>query len=185
MSTDKPPLPRGRLATILGLGVSVAALSGLIQLQNVWAHAEPAGDTVELEADETAVAPSGDERVAQAAPPESTPVVVATIANPVPQVDDTGVEAHEPTPADARPPEGPPRITVPDLTGTKIDVAVKTLRGLGLRVSIRDEYGDRVYVEEWQAYKVREQQIEPGTEVEPGSRVRLNAKYRPRFAKGY
>ncbi len=184
----------------MGLGVSAAALSGLVHLQSVWAHADDAAEITDTADAADTVDAANSVGAADVVSSVDAVEIAAVTVEAEPEVADapaaadgegapTLVAATSPAKpiSDIEPaaPEGPALITVPDLSGMKVGLAVKTLRGLGLRVSIQDEYGDRVYVEEWQAYKVRKQRIEPGTKVEAGSRVRLDAKYRRRFAKGY
>ncbi|MCA9694989.1 MAG: PASTA domain-containing protein [Myxococcales bacterium] len=162
----RPPRSVPRTARVLGLCVSVAALAGMVHLEEVWARAEveaaPADELDALELDEVE-----DVALDEARPPL---LAMAPVAPPV---------------AAKVEPAGPALVTMPDLTGVSVRSARKQLKELGLRLVARDEYRSPIPRELWSAYKVRDQSVEPGEAVLPGERVRVKAKSRRRIAEGY
>jgi hypothetical protein len=171
-----------RLHRALSLALSGVALVGMIYFEGMPARAEAdvadvADVAVELdELDENTI-------------PEASP-----IASPHP--------APEPvaSPADARLamatavdaaaaipilPAGPALVAVPDLAGMGLRKAKKELAAVGLKLAVRDEYGDKLPAEDWSEYKVGTQRVEAGTEVVPGSTVKVKAKMLRRYAMGY
>lgn len=204
MSSNTPPLRRRRLPQLLGIGLSAAALAGLVHFESVWAHADredPAESAAmdeldELdELDERAPAPgefSSLVAVAETTAPLSATLMPAAAESKTPVVvaDASAVvaaEAKVDTDATAGVvPDVVALVTVPDLKGLNLRKARKRLKAVGLKMSVRDSYNERLPREYWSDYKVRRQKIEAGTEVQPGTRVRVKARFKkPRFAKGY
>lgn len=189
-----------RIHRALSLGLSGTALVGLVYLQGASALGEVMADEgiEEHEAIDDEIAPEDDENDVPSAPLPSTPH--AGQAAPVDEI----ASAPAPTPAPERlamadvatvdvaaaaampvEPPVPTLVAVPDLAGMTLRKAKKQLAALGLKMSVRDEYGDRIPREIWQAYKVRSQKIEAGAEVEPGSTVKIKARMRASYAMGY
>jgi hypothetical protein len=186
-----------RLHRALGLGLSGLALVGLVYFEGASARAE-ADDSVaegssdeaeleleELEADETpenkvpernpvALPPSGP--AASPAQPATAPVdgrlAMATLA----EADSAALPVAPPAPA---------LVAVPDIEGMSLRKAKKQLAAVGLKLSVRDEYGDKIPREYWSEYKVRKQKLDPGTELAAGSTVKVKARMRMRYAQGY
>ncbi|MCA9712550.1 MAG: PASTA domain-containing protein [Myxococcales bacterium] len=200
---------RRRSVHVLGLGLSAAALAGLVHLQSVWAQEDQQTDAdaevwdeTELEAEGTAEAEDALEEAAEAlsatpdssasaaaATPTPAPASVATEAMPVRLADASAVasvEAAVETSTEATAPvEVAVLVAVPDLAGMSLYKARKELKALGLKMSVRDAYNDRLPREYWTGYKVRSQKVEPGTEVEPGSRIGVKARLKRSYAMGY
>jgi hypothetical protein len=186
-----------RLHRALGLGLSGLALVGLVYFEGASARAE-ADDSVaegssdeaeleleELEADETpennvpernpvALPPSGP--AASPAQPATATVdgrlAMATLA----EADSAALPVAPPAPA---------LVAVPDIEGMSLRKAKKQLAAVGLKLSVRDEYGDKIPREYWSEYKVRKQKLDPGTELAAGSTVKVKARMRMRYAQGY
>ena len=68
---------------------------------------------------------------------------------------------------------GPPMVTVPDVVDMQFDEAVELLEGLGF-VVITDT---RIPPELWDAFDVRGQSPDPGTELEEGSEVTIEGAF--------
>jgi beta-lactam-binding protein with PASTA domain len=194
-----------RLHRALGLGLSGLALVGLVYFEGASARAEAddsvaegSSDEAELEleeleaeadeadhADETpenmvpernpvALPPSGP--AASPAQPATAPVdgrlAMATLA----EADSAALPVAPPAPA---------LVAVPDIEGMSLRKAKKQLAAVGLKLSVRDEYGDKIPREYWSEYKVRKQKLDPGTELAAGSTVKVKARMRMRYAQGY
>jgi hypothetical protein len=192
-----------RLHRALGLGLSGAALVGLVYFEGMSARAEAEeADAVEevevgLELDEAeveeeieaedpaendvlganpvALPPSGP--AAAPAEPAASPVegrlAMAAVA---------GAEAGVAMPIA---PPAPALVAVPDIEGMSLRKAKKQLAAVGLKLSVRDEYGEKIPREYWSEYKVRKQRLDAGAEVEAGSTVKVKARMRMRYAQGY
>lgn len=141
----------------------------MVQLQSVWAHAE-------------AVAQDEVDEVAEA---QAVPLADVAVTQPRSESHAAMMFVKPPMPAVVVEPEAPTTAIVPDLSGKSVRAARKQLKALGLRMVVRDRYNDKISRDEWGAYKIRRQKTEAGTEVELGSRVRLKARMRRSFAKGY
>lgn len=119
-----------------------------------------------------AVAPSG-------------PAVVAAVATPVDgrlaMADLAAVEAAAMPIA----PPAPALVAVPDIEGMSLRKAKKQLAAVGLKLAVRDEYGEKIPREYWSEYKVRKQRVDAGTEVEAGATVKVKARIRMNYAMGY
>jgi hypothetical protein len=197
-----------RLRRVLGLGLSGAALVGLVYFEGVSARAEGADareasaladeewDDEEAEAAQSAV-PAAIEapepKAAKAAAPKpkaAKPKPVAKPKAPAPVVlakADVGADATAalmPTDPEPAEPEAT-LIVVPDLKGMNLRKARKELKAVGLKLSVRDEWGDKVARDEYRYYKVRSQKIEAGAKVEAGSWVRVKARERYEVFQGY
>ncbi len=184
-----------RVRRALGLGLSGVALVGLVYFEGMSARAE-ADDAAEVEledvaedvedveeADENdvldanpvALPPSGP--AASPAQPAASPadgqLAMATVA-------DLDVAAAMPIA-----PPAPALVAVPDIEGMSLRKAKKQLAAVGLKLSVRDAYGEKIPREYWSEYKVRTQRVDAGTEVEAGSTVKVKARYRQRYAMGY
>jgi hypothetical protein len=195
-----------RLRRALGLGLSGAALVGLIYFEGMSARAEADEGSAEIEeADELDEVDELDESldhdeateinvpkpVTVAIPPAGA-APVAGIAGVVPPAADTRLAmatvADGTMAAAADMPTEPPApamVAVPDLKGKSLRKAKKQLAAMGLTLSVRDEYNQKIPREYWGEYRVRGQKIEAGTEVEAGSTVRVKAKMLQRYAQGY
>ena len=199
----------------MGLGLSGAALAGLIYFEGMSARAEGDGDedraedAAELEAEAVdeldepgevdaladpadepenivrevkpvAAAPSGAGQGAMAGSPIATPspatdgrLAMATLA------------AADSTSALPAMPPLPALVAVPDIEGMSLRKAKKQLAAVGLKLAVRDEYGEKIPREYWSEYKVRKQKLDAGTEVQAGSTVKVKARVRMRYAQGY
>lgn len=192
-----------RIHRALSLGLSGTALVGLVYLQGASALGEVMADEgiEEHEAIEDETAPEDDENEVPSATLVSAPhageaapvdeIAPTPAPTPAPErlamADVAAVEAAAVDAAAALPvePPVPALVAVPDLEGMTLRKAKKQLAALGLKMSVRDEYGDRIPRDIWQAYKVRSQKLEAGTEVEPGSTVKIKARMRASYAMGY
>lgn len=207
---------RHRLPQLLGLGLSAAALAGLVHLESVWAHAD-AGPDEALAADELDALDELDEeeddeavelapvlaaaepgRLADAeAPATGTPAGTAAAPQAAMMLADASIPAATAAPAAAAVavvaveadaeilPQGPALVVVPDLEGMNLRQARKTLKAVGLKLSARDTYNDKIPRDEWWDYEVRRQKIEPGAEVVPGTWVRVKARFEAPAVMGY
>jgi hypothetical protein len=203
MSREHQPRPRNhRFLRLAGLGLSAAALAGLVHLQSVWAHADVQAETdlaasdffdeleldeLELEADQFEAEALAEVDALEAAQAKAVALTAVAMAPTATEVRVALAPAPAPIVVAAAVVEVPALVAVPNLGGMSLRAARKELKALGLRMSVRDRYNDRVARDEWSFYKVRGQKIDPGTEVEPGSRVRVKAKIRRsrKFAQGY
>jgi hypothetical protein len=139
------------------------------------AEAEEQADNVVSEANPVALPPSGPAvAVAEpAASPAAGQLALATVA---------GAAADAVMPVD---PPAPALVAVPDIEGMSLRKAKKALAAAGLKMSVRDEYGEKIPREYWSEYKVRKQKLDAGAEVEAGSTVKVKARYRVRISMGY
>ena len=191
-----------RLHRALALGLSGAALAGLVYFEGMSARAgtedevvEAAeADEAELELDDEVEAADASENDVQPAKPVSTapsgpapsdPAVVAAVASPadgrLAMADLTAVEAAAMPIA----PPAPVLVAVPDIEGMSLRKAKKQLAAVGLKLAVRDEYGEKIPREYWGEYKVRKQRVDAGTEVEAGATVKVKARVRMNYAMGY
>ncbi len=195
---------RRRLPQLLGLGISAVALVGLVQLQSVWAQADRDAD--DLTAEE--LAEEAAEEAAEQEAAEQAPVVQAAPAPKSPSpaaAADTAPAKAEPAPmiakaevtvdavADAAAaaeteaeiiPDTPALVAVPDLAKMGLRKARKQLKEAGLKLVARDG-SYRISRDEYRYYRVRKQQVAPGTMVEPGTRIKVKARMRYSYAQGY
>jgi hypothetical protein len=196
-----------RLHRALGLGLSGVALVGLVYFEGMSAHAE-AEDAAEVElaveaaleledvAEEAEDVEEADENdVLPANPvalPPSGPAAqpAASPAQPAASPADAQLAMASIAGADAAAampvaPPAPALVAVPDIEGMSLRKAKKQLAAVGLELSVRDAYGEKIPREYWSEYKVRKQRVDAGTEVEAGSTVKVKARYRQRYAMGY
>ncbi|MEX1364236.1 MAG: PASTA domain-containing protein [Nannocystaceae bacterium] len=202
-------LPRTRVFQALGLVVSASALAGLVYVQTVSAspkQAEPDQLAAELELDEDDELDELDELDdADALPSSATTTIAiadtavpAPIAAPAPAPTPETITAAQTNPepvlvaalavdtqAEAIDPPAPALVMVPDISGMRLDRARRELKAVGLRLVARDTWGDRIERSWYRDYKVRTQKVAAGTEVEPGSRVRVKARERYVASQGY
>ncbi|WAS96652.1 PASTA domain-containing protein [Nannocystis punicea] len=82
-------------------------------------------------------------------------------------------------------PLGPALVVVPDIEQMTLRKAAKELAAVGLKLSVRDEYGDAVPRWSWGDYEVRTQKVDAGTEVVPGATVKAKARALRRLVSGY
>jgi len=75
--------------------------------------------------------------------------------------------------------------TVPDVEGMSLREASRALKAAGLRVIVRDEYGETIERDVWREFRVRKQTIAAGAVVDPGTWVRLVGRWRYENAQGY
>jgi hypothetical protein len=158
----------------LALSISAAALVGLAVHEQVWARNRA---DVEPMAFLDAEPPELDEALAIDDGPR-IPVAQPVADAPIPATDSAPAEHDAST-------DAPTTVAVPELVGLRLRPAVRELKAAGLRVSVRDEYGERVPVVAWGDYEVEGQKFEPGTEVEPGTWVRMKVVMDANFAEGY
>jgi hypothetical protein len=193
-----------RLHRALGLGLSGLALVGLVYFEGMSARAE-AEDVVEAEdvadeaeleldalADEDADADAATKNLVPEPipmpPPPSGPA--ASPAEPAASPTDGRLAMATTTALDvaaAMPvsPPAPALVAVPDIEGMSLRKAKKQLAAVGLKLSVRDEYGEKIPREYWGEYKVRKQKLDAGTELAAGSTVKVKARMRMRYAQGY
>jgi hypothetical protein len=192
-----------RLQRALGLGLSGVALVGLVYFEGMSARAEAEeADAIEevdaaLELDEAEVEDEAEaEDVAENDVLEANPVSLppsgpaAAPAEPAasPVEGQLAMAAVAVADAGAAMPIAPPApalVAVPDIEGMSLRKAKKQLAAAGLKLSVRDEYGEKIPREYWSQYKVRTQRLDAGTEVEAGSTVKVKARMRMRYAQGY
>jgi hypothetical protein len=159
----------------VGLGLSGAALVGLIYFEGMPTRAEAEWDDDRI-----------DELAAFAVDDADEPDIVARMPVPVAAaVEVESVEADAAALPDAL--MGPALVLVPDIEQMTVRTAAKELAAVGLKLSVRDQYGDRIARELWGEYEVRTQKLDAGTEVAPGSTVKAKARPREsvRYASGY
>ena len=75
-------------------------------------------------------------------------------------------------------------LTVPDFKGTRLSVAMREARKLGLAVA-GTEGGERIRADEASGYRVRRMLTKPGTEVEPGTVIKVAVREVASFGEGY
>jgi hypothetical protein len=122
---------------------------------------------------------------APSGPAPSGPTVGAAVATPadgrLAMADLAAVEAAAMPIA----PPAPALVAVPDIEGMSLRKAKKQLAAVGLKLAVRDEYGEKIPREYWGEYKVRKQKLDAGTEVEAGATVKVKARVRMNYAMGY
>jgi PASTA domain len=192
-----------RLHRVLGLGLSGAALVGLIYFEGMSARAEAGAGLQEslVEVDESDELDELDETVDSeedgaginvpapvmvALPPAgAAPEAASPTTSPAPaQLAMADLGAVEATAMPTEPPV-PTLVAVPDIEGMSLRKARKQLKALGLKLSVRDGYNEKIPREYWGEYRVRTQKTEAGTEVEPGATVKVKARMLQRYAMGY
>jgi len=189
-----------RLRRALGLGLSGVALVGLFYFEGMSAQAEAGLDEAveevdEAEIDEAEVDEALDdvdaldeaengvrEATVATAAPSGVPSPAAVADGRLAMADLTKVDAAAAMPIA---PPAPALVAVPDISGMSLRKAKKQLAAVGLKLSVRDEYGEKIPREFWSEYKVRKQKLDAGTEVEAGSTVKVKARMRMRYAQGY
>jgi hypothetical protein len=75
-------------------------------------------------------------------------------------------------------------LTVPDFKGKRLSVAMRDARKLGLVVSGTDD-GERIRADEASGYRVRRMLTKPGTEVEPGTVIKVAVREVVSMGQGY
>ena len=75
-------------------------------------------------------------------------------------------------------------LTVPDFKGKRLSVAMRDARKLGLVVA-GTENGERIRGDEASGYRVRRMLTKPGTEVEPGSVIKVAVREIASMGEGY
>jgi hypothetical protein len=189
-----------RLRRALGLGLSGAALVGLIYFEGMSARAEAGAEDGSAEVDEVDDDLDGDESAENSVlrPPVAIP---PSGAAPVAELASTEVPAEDPRLAMATiaagtlvdgaavampsEPPAPALVAVPDLKGKSLRKAKKQLAALGLEMTVRDGYNEKIPREYWSRYRVRTPKIAADTQVAPGSSVRVKARMLQRYAQGY
>ena len=76
-------------------------------------------------------------------------------------------------------------LTAPDFVGMRLPAARKQAKALGIKLSVRDEYGERVPGDVAYQYTVRKQDVTAGSAVTAGTTVTLRARMRAAYAMGY
>jgi hypothetical protein len=93
--------------------------------------------------------------------------------------------AHAPAPTHTDAPR-PELVMVPDVDGDSVVEAHRALRAAGVRVSVRDEFGNGVPRDEWRGLKVIRQSVGLGGTTPRGSWVHVTVAYgRRRLVQGY
>jgi len=173
-------------------------LAGLVYFEGMSARAGTEDEVVEAaeadealedELDDEVEAVDATENDVQRANPVSTapsgPAVEAVVATPadgrLAMADLAAVEAVAMPIA----PPAPVLVAVPDIEGMSLRKAKKQLAAVGLKLAVRDEYGEKIPREYWGEYKVRKQKLDAGTEVEAGATVKVKARVRMNYAMGY
>lgn len=196
-----------RLHRALGLGLSGAALAGLVYFEGLSARAEAedavaeealAEEALEVDAELDEVAEELEdaedaalelENVVPAASPGTQPpagpAVVSAASPAVGQLASAELSALDAAAAMPVAPPAPALVAVPDIEGMSLRKAKKQLAAVGLKLAVRDEYGEKIPREYWSEYKVRKQKLDAGTEIAAGSTVKVKARYRMRYAQGY
>ena len=193
-----------RLHRALGLGLSGVALAGLIYFEGMSARAEAEEADAMEEAEEVEAALELDEAEVDAEAeaedvaendvltvnplPPSGPAAASVEPAASPATGQLALATVAGADAEAAMPIAPPApalVAVPDIEGMSLRKAKKQLAAVGLKLSVRDEYGEKIPREYWSEYKVRKQRLDAGTEVEAGSTVKVKARMRMRYAQGY
>lgn len=151
-----------------GLGLSGAALAGLIYFEGM--STRPIEEVAEDAIDGLAVFTVEDADEPAIAVPVAVEVEVAV------------AEVDVAAPLE---PVGPALVVVPDIERMNLRQAAKRVAELGLKLSVRDEYGEKIPRWAWGGYQVRAQHVEAGTEVVPGSTVKAKVREPKRVASGY
>jgi hypothetical protein len=173
-----------RLHRAVSLGLSGAALAGMIYFEGIPARAEADEADVAIEFEDVAIDEVPGDTIPEASPIALPPTEPEPVASPA---DGRLAMATVVDTAAATPvlPLGPALVAVPDIAGMGLRKARKELAAVGLKLAVRDEYGDKLPAEDWSEYKVGTQRVEAGTEVVPGSTVKVKAKMLRRYAMGY
>lgn len=203
-----------RLHRALALGLSGAALAGLVYFEGMSAraNAEEAAEADEALADELDAVDEADAAdelendVREASPVSTAPsgaatpglasapldaaapsaVAAAVVAGPADEpLAMAGLPAVDAAATMPVAPPAPALVAVPDIEGMSLRKAKKQLAAVGLKLAVRDESGWKVPREFWGDYKVRSQKIDAGTEVEAGSTVKIKARMKASVAMGY
>lgn len=195
-----------RLHRALALGLSLAALTGLVYFEGVSARAsaeeaaevdealedEALGDEAlegELDAVEAAENDVRGAKPVSTAPVDavapSGPAVADLATPPAGPLAMTGLPAVDAAVVMPVVPPAPALVVVPDIEGMSLRKAKKQLAAVGLKLAVRDEYGEKIPREYWSEYKVRKQKLDAGAEVEAGSTVKVKARVRQSYAMGY
>ncbi|MCA9652713.1 MAG: PASTA domain-containing protein [Myxococcales bacterium] len=203
-----PKLPTSRPFQALALVLSASALAGLVYVETVAARPDEDGDLaedLEDELDEAELAELAEipeaalpDAAAVAVPAalaeeplapahEAAPVLAAVDPSVMAVATTTALEAAATTETEAGSLESPPAalVVVPDLSGMRLDRARRELAQLGLKMVAHDTWGERLQRSWYRDYKVRTQKIEAGTEVEPGTKIRVKARERFVATQGY
>lgn len=77
-----------------------------------------------------------------------------------------------------------PLLTVPNFKGKRLSVAIRDARKLGLAVRGAED-GEWIAAIDASAYRVRTQSTKPGTEVEPGTVVKVAVREIASLGQGY
>ena len=189
MPRDRTALPHRRIHHVLGLGVSGGALAGLIYVQSVSAQIdEPMPEaTVDATAEATEFTTTTTPEPASRAVPTVAALDVGTtpaptLATQVPTTPPALVAAVT-TEANT---QQVAMVTMPDLIGMRVNEARRELKKLGLVMTVRDAYNDKIPIQWQRDYKVRRQTVKAGAELEKGTWVRVGARERRmRIPMGY
>lgn len=184
-----------RLHRALALGLSGAALAGLVYFEGMSARASAEEAAVEaaeadealedeLELDDVDELENDVREVKPVSTAPSGPAIA--VATPTDgRLAMAGLPAVDAAAAMPVAPPAPALVAVPDIEGMSLRKAKKALAAAGLKLSVRDEYGWKIPREYWSDYKVRSQKIDAGAEVEAGSTVKVKARMKMSAAMGY
>ena len=119
--------------------------------------------------------------------PSSTPRKNVRSTRPEARVAASPAGPTELPPAAAALAPSPLLVTVPDVDGMSVARARRTLRELGLRLRARDEFGYAIPRGEAAYYHVDGDRLRPtvGSQVEPGTEVRVVAEPERQLFSGY
>ncbi|MEM7151469.1 MAG: PASTA domain-containing protein [Myxococcota bacterium] len=188
MSLHRTAPTHRRIHHVLGLGVSGAALAGLIYVESVSASTDAPLPEPEIEVTESTTTTQPASRavptvaaldVGTAAAPVAVAVapVPATATATAPMAVATTAAANTQVAA---------MVTMPDVVGMKVNEARRELKKLGLVMTVRDSYNDKIPIEYQRDYKVRRQAVDAGTALSEGTWVRVGARQRRmRLPMGY
>lgn len=146
--------PRALVTTVC-LTLSAAAV-----IAAAYFEAAPARASARRTAQQEPAAPAP----AKAAPRAEAPGAGATLASTAPAAAPAPRADHTPS------------VTIPDWKGKRLSVVRREGRRLGLVVSARDDYGQRVSADVGSYYRVKRQLTEAGTTVEPGAGVEVRVR---------
>lgn len=191
--------PRRRLSTFAALGLSLTAFAGLGYLELAPdAHAADEDEVVALadadaNADSAAATKKSPAAETKARPSATGPTTLAannvappTVHAPPTAADDAAL-AVSAAPV-AIPPPAITLVAMPDLSGMRLPEARRALRDAGLKMTVRERYGgDKIDRDLQRYYKVHRQTVEAGSQLEPGTWVRVSAEPRRirKLAQGY
>ena len=161
------------------VAVGAAALVTVVKLE-----VTPARAGVVLDDDQPGAAPppstsSGRKKGTPApapTPPKDPPKVTQTLA----LLTTPGAAAGAP----AGVVEAATLLTVPDFKGKRLSVAMRDARKLGLVVAGTED-GERIRADEASGYRVRRMLTKPGTEVEPGTVIKVAVREIASLGEGY